>query len=103
MAHNHQENEDFGAGADEDEKIWNPVIRQALIAGYIKKDVENYGLLKLTASGKKFMKKPESFMIVEDKEFSDEEYEAYERDSASSATVITVFIRKKRKKQKINC
>jgi ATP-dependent DNA helicase RecQ len=85
VAHNHQENEDFGAGADEDEKIWNPVIRQALIAGYIKKDVENYGLLKLTASGKKFMKKPESFMIVEDKEFSDEEYEAYERDSASSA------------------
>ena len=44
----------------------------ALIAGYLKKDVENYGLLKLTAAGKRFMKNPESFMIVADKEFSDD-------------------------------
>ncbi len=40
-------------------KLWNPVIRQALIAGYLKKDVENYGLLKLTAAGKRFIKNPE--------------------------------------------
>ena len=51
--------------------MWNPVIRQALIAGYLKKDVENYGLLKVTAAGKKFLKKPTSFMIVEDAEFKD--------------------------------
>ncbi|WP_036880263.1 DNA helicase RecQ [Xylanibacter oryzae] len=91
VAHNHQENDDFGAGADEDEKLWNPVIRQALIAGYIKKDVENYGLLKITAAGKKFIKNPESFLIVEDKEFTDEDYEAYERDGASSALDPTLY------------
>ena len=53
--------------------IWNPVIRQALIAGYLKKDVENYGLLKLTASGKAFINNPKPFMIVLDNEFSDDE------------------------------
>ncbi|MBQ1800230.1 MAG: HRDC domain-containing protein, partial [Prevotella sp.] len=49
-----------------------PVIRQALIAGYIKKDVENYGLLKVTAAGKRYIKNPKSFMIVEDTEFKED-------------------------------
>jgi ATP-dependent DNA helicase RecQ len=73
VAHKHHELELFGSGEDEDEKLWNPVIRQALIAGYLKKEVENYGLLKITAAGKKFMKKPTDFMIVEDKEFNDDD------------------------------
>ena len=47
IAHHHHELENFGAGADDDDKIWNPVIRQALIAGYLLKEVENYGLLKV--------------------------------------------------------
>ena len=71
--HKHNELDDFGAGEDEDPKIWNPVVRQALLAGYLKKDVENYGLLKLTAAGKRFMKSPTSFMIVMDAEFKDDE------------------------------
>ena len=71
LAHKHQELEEFGSGEDESDKLWNPVIRQALVAGYLKKDVENYGLLKVTAAGKKFLKKPTSFMIVEDAEFKD--------------------------------
>ncbi len=75
IAHKHNELEEFGAGEDMDEKIWNPVIRQALISGYIKKDVENYGILKLTAMGKKFLKNPTSFMIVLDNEFNEEEEE----------------------------
>ena len=72
VAHHHEELENFGAGADDDDKIWNPVIRQALIAGYLYKEVENYGLLKVTAAGKKFLKSPESFMIVKDTEFQDD-------------------------------
>lgn len=56
MAHKHHELEAFGSGEDDNEKIWNPLIRQALIAGYLKKDVENYGLLKITPEGKKFIK-----------------------------------------------
>lgn len=75
VAHKHDQLEEFGSGEDMDGKIWNPVIRQALIAGYMKKDVENYGLLKLTAAGKKFLKSPESFMIVLDNEFSDDDDE----------------------------
>lgn len=71
-AHKHDELEEFGAGEDMDPKIWNPVIRQALISGYLKKDVENYGLLKITAAGKRFIKTPESFMIVMDTEFKDD-------------------------------
>ena len=72
VSHKHDQLEEFGSGEDEDPKVWNPVIRQALIAGYLKKDVENYGLLKLTALGKKFIKRPESFMVVEDVEFNDD-------------------------------
>ena len=72
VSHKHDQLEEFGSGEDEDEKMWNPVIRQAMIAGYIKKDVENYGLLKLTAAGKRFLKNPVSFMVVEDTEFKDD-------------------------------
>ena len=100
LAHKHQSHELFGAGEDFEEKHWNPVIRQALIAGYLKKDVENYGLLKLTALGKKFMKKPTSFMIVEDNEFA-EDYEASnEHESITSALdpTLNAMLRDLRKK-----
>ncbi len=72
VSHKHDVLEEFGAGEDMDPKIWNPVIRQALITGYLKKNVENYGLLKLTAAGKAYLKNPTSFMIVADKEFKDD-------------------------------
>ena len=75
LSHKHDQLEDFGAGEDEDSKLWNPVIRQALIAGYLKKDVENYGLLKITSAGKRFIKHPTEFMIVRDNEFKDDDYE----------------------------
>ena len=75
LAHQHDELETFGTGAGDDEKTWNAVIRQALIAGYIEKDVENYGTIKMTAAGKKYLKKPTSFKIVEDRDFEEEENE----------------------------
>ena len=73
VAHKHDELEEFGSGEDDNPKIWNPVIRQALILGYLKKEVENYGLLKVTAAGKKFIKAPKSFKVVEDHEFNDDD------------------------------
>lgn len=85
LAHKHHELETFGSGADEDENIWNPLIRQALIAGYIKKEVENYGLLKITAEGKRFMKKTKSFMIVKDNEFNEDEDSILEHDGVTGA------------------
>ena len=69
VSHKHNDLEEFGAGEDMDNKLWNPVIRQALLCGYLKKDVENYGLLKLTAAGKRFIKNYiSSYGFVEDKE-----------------------------------
>ena len=73
QAHRHNELEEFGAGEDENPKIWNPLIRQALIMGYLKKEVENYGLLRVTSAGKKFLKNPKSFKVVEDHEFNEED------------------------------
>ena len=99
LAHHHEELENFGAGADEDEKIWNPVIRQALIAGYLKKEVENYGLLKVTAAGRKFLKDPQSFMIVKDTEFNEDD-EAVDHEGGISALdpMLSAMLRDLRKK-----
>ena len=88
--HKHDLLKEFGEGEKCDPKIWNPVIRQAIIAGYIKKDVENYGLLKLTASGKKYLNAPEEFMVVKDTEFNEEEEEDFSEKS-SAALDPTLF------------
>ena len=85
LDHKHEELEVFGSGTGEEDKLWNAVIRQALIAGYLSKDVENYGLLKVTAEGKKFLKHPKSFKIVEDNDFEEEEEETPVRGGASCA------------------
>ncbi|MBQ5888863.1 MAG: DNA helicase RecQ [Bacteroidaceae bacterium] len=102
ISHNHDELECFGCGDDEDAKRWNAVIRQALIAGYLDKDVENYGLLKVTKQGQAFLKKPVSFKIVEDRDFDEEE--TIVQASSSSAVDPTLFamlkdLRKKLSKQ----
>ena len=75
VAHQHDDLETFGTGTSDEEKTWNAVIQQALISGYLEKDVENYGLLKMTAAGKKFLKSPKPFKIVEDRDFDEEENE----------------------------
>ena len=73
VAHQHDELETFGTGTSDEEKTWTAVIQQALISGYLEKDVENYGLLKMTAAGNKYLKNPKSFKIVEDRDFEEEE------------------------------
>ncbi|MEI6750871.1 MAG: DNA helicase RecQ, partial [Bacteroidota bacterium] len=59
----------FGEGDDFDDKIWNAVYRQSIIAGFLHKDIENYGVLKLTESGKDFLAQPRSFMIVKNHDY----------------------------------
>ena len=73
LAHRHNELECFGCGDEHEERFWNAVIRQALIAGYIEKEIENYGILKLTSKAVDFIKKNEVFLVSEDKEFNEEE------------------------------
>lgn len=74
-AHKHDELSTFGDGEDMEPKIWNPVIRQALMAGYLKKSIENYGLLRLTAAGKAYIAHPTPFQVMMDNEFNESDYE----------------------------
>ena len=70
-SYKHNELECFGKGAEDDknEKYWNAVIREALISGLLSKDVENYGLLKVTTAGKTFMEEPYSMMVTKDHDY----------------------------------
>ena len=90
-AHIHENLEVFGIGSDEDERIWNSVIRQALIAGYLSKDVENYGTLKVTKQGKKFFNSPTSFKITEDNDFEEDDDEVLLRSSGAGAVDPALF------------
>lgn len=82
--HQHDELEIFGSISDEDEKMLHAVIRQAMIAGYLDKDIENYGLLKITAEGRKYLKKPASFKITKDNDFDEEDEDVITRGNVSS-------------------
>lgn len=85
LSYHHEDLEVFGSGQGEDDRTWNAVIRQALIAGYIDKDIENYGLLKVTKAGHAFLKNPVSFKIVKDTDFEEIEEEVPMKGGASCA------------------
>lgn len=89
-AYHHDQLEEFGCAEDGDERVLNAVIRQALISGYLEKDVNNYGVLKVTDEGRKFLKKPQSFMISEDRDF-EEEAEAEIQEEANFAVDPVLF------------
>ena len=69
LAHGHDDLDCYASGDDKDARHWNAVIRQALLSGYIFKEVENYGLIKLTPEGLKAIKSPKTFYITEDNDF----------------------------------
>lgn len=92
-SYRHEESEVFGCAEGADPKYLNAVIRQAIIEGYIERGIENYGILKITAKGKRFLDKPVSFKIVEDSEFSDEapDEEAILKSGSSCAADPELF------------
>ena len=90
VSHHHDQLEEFGMGEDMPPKTWNPVIRQGMIAGYIHKDIESYGLLKVTAAGKRFVKNPTDFTYVEDTDFT-ESTDDIEEDHGASALDPTLY------------
>ena len=103
-AHHHDQLEVFGCGDETSESIWNAVIRQGLIAGYFDKDVENYGVIKVTEKGRNFLKKPTKFEIVEDKNYDEEEMESIPQNGASCAVDPALYkmltdLRKKMSKE----
>jgi ATP-dependent DNA helicase RecQ len=104
-SYKHHKLEYFGVGEDKDEKYWNMVIRQALIAKMLTKDIENYGLLKLTQKGMDFIEKPESFMLAEDHDYADTTDEENAFGAKTAAVDEELFsilkdLRKKISKQK---
>ncbi|HNZ61717.1 MAG TPA: DNA helicase RecQ [Paludibacteraceae bacterium] len=91
VSYQHNELENFGAATDEDEKLLQAVIRQALISGYITKDVETYGVLKLTPKGRDFLKNPTSFPIVKDTDFEEDEEVNLKNIASTSAADEVLF------------
>jgi ATP-dependent DNA helicase RecQ len=99
-SYKHHKLEIFGTGEEKDEKFWNMVVRQALIAKFLVKDIENYGLLKLTPRGMEFLENPTSFMLAEDHDYTDtaEEENAFgARTSAVDEELFSILkdLRKK--------
>ncbi|MCV9931220.1 DNA helicase RecQ [Flavobacterium sp. LS1R47] len=91
----------FGSGSDHDEKYWMALLRQVLVAGYLSKDIETYGIIKITKAGLDFIKKPVSFMMSEDHEYNETEDEAIVTASKSGGTadeVLMGMLRELRKK-----
>jgi ATP-dependent DNA helicase RecQ len=74
-SYNHQLLDVFGSGKDKDDRFWSMVIRQALIARLIQKDIENYGLLKIDPKGLEYLQQPYSIMLSEDHDYSDTDEE----------------------------
>jgi ATP-dependent DNA helicase RecQ len=77
-SYKHNEIDIFGSGKEKDNKFWNAVIRQALIARFLTKDIENYGLLKLSVKGREFIESPQPFLLT-----LDHDYDAAERDASA--------------------
>ncbi len=71
-SHKADEKSVFGIGADKDKSYWMALIRQVLVAGLLKKEIEQYGILHVTEKGTSFLKKPESFMMTKDHTYSEE-------------------------------
>jgi ATP-dependent DNA helicase RecQ len=104
-SYKHHKLEIFGLGEEKDEKFWNMVVRQALIAKFLTKDIENYGLLKLTPRGLEFLENPTSFMLTEDHDYTDtaEDENAFgARTAAVDEELFSILkdLRKKISKQK---
>lgn len=90
-SYKHNNLPNFGIGDDKNEKYWQALIRQALIARLITKDIENYGLLKITEQGLNFIKNPYSFKMTQDNEFEDVEDDDIAPPAGMSGGVETVL------------
>jgi ATP-dependent DNA helicase RecQ len=82
----------FGCGSDHDEKYWMALLRQVLVAGLLSKDIETYGIVKITKKGLDFIKNRESFMMSEDHEYNESEDEAIVTASKSTGAVDEILM-----------
>lgn len=85
----HHKLEIFGSGSEKDVRFWNAVIRQAMIAQFVQKEIENYGLLKVTPRGHEFLQNPEPFYLTEDHEYNEDDDDEMMNQGAKTSTVDT--------------
>src|SRR5207344_3070830 len=78
----------FASGNEKDVHFWNSLIRQMLLGGFLKKDIEEYGVLKITKNGEAFMKKPKSFKIVLNNQFEEANADDEEGSEESGGTAV---------------
>lgn len=90
-SYKHDQIKEFGSGKEKDIKFWNGVVRQALIAKMVVKDIENYGLIKMTEKGRQFLKKPTSFLLVEDHDYDKTDKNDENLAAASTASDPVLF------------
>lgn len=83
-----EEIDTFGEGKDESEKTWQNVVEKALMSKYLVKNVENYGILKVTEEGRNFLKNPKSFEVVKEDDDDDEEEEVDVQIKGGSACAV---------------
>lgn len=93
--------EQYGSEASNDPKFLNAIINQAVIEGLLEKNIENYGVLKVTKLGKEYLAKPKSFKIVEDRDFSDIDIESESHSGGASALDPELFAMLKDLRKKI--
>ena len=93
--------EQYGSEASSDPKFLNAIINQAVIEGLLEKNIENYGVLKVTKLGKEYLAKPKSFKIVEDRDFSDIDMESESHSGGASALDPELFAMLKDLRKKI--
>ncbi len=92
----------FGKGKEKSDKYWMALIRQVLVAGYLKKDIETYGVIKVTEDGNAFVKSPISFMMTEDHEFGENHNDHIIAASKGGAVVDEVLMKMLKDLRKTN-
>ncbi|NIJ45455.1 ATP-dependent DNA helicase RecQ [Wenyingzhuangia heitensis] len=88
-SHKTDERDFFGLGKDKNNEYWTALIRQTLVAGYLRKEIEQYGVVKLTPKGLEFLEKPVSFMMTEDHIYVDEDDRAVIIANAKNKAAVT--------------
>ncbi|CAH0334925.1 ATP-dependent DNA helicase RecQ [Flavobacterium sp. CECT 9288] len=82
----------FGCGANHDEKYWMALLRQVLVAGFLSKDIETYGIVKVTNNGLSYLENPHSFMMSEDHEYNETVDEAIVTAAKSTGVADEVLM-----------
>ena len=93
ISHKTNEKSFFGIGKDFDVVYWTALLRQAIVAGYISKEIESYGVLKITPKGKEYLKEPKSFLITEDHNYKTSDSDSYIVPKTQADSTLTKMLK----------